>query len=147
MQICCCYLLLLFFPAYFWGTYYYKKDWSDVDGKKPVAFITFSFSLSWILLSNANVNEVTQMLTLQFGASFQRDRISTWHWINCWGSHPKKYTFGSHFTDPHLPLSIGNNFFSGILLTLIQDHSEQEYHFLSSRLSCCLRISWLHNET
>lgn len=33
---------------------------------------------------------------------------------------------------------------SGTLLMLIQDHSEQEWHYLSSRLSCCLLVTWLH---
>lgn len=42
----------------------------------------------------------------------------------------------SFHTPSHLPLFIDNLFSSGILLTLIQNGSEEECHYLSSRLSC-----------
>jgi len=62
------------------------------------------------------VNEATQMLTLQFGASFQGDRVSTWQLINCWEAI-QRICFWLWFHPPlSSPLSIDNHFSSGILL-------------------------------
>lgn len=108
-------LMMLFFAAYFWGIYYYRKDWSDI-GKNPIAVITFSFSLKWILLSNANewshsnVNSPVWCIlpggrSLSLTMSYLMSKPS------------KKYAFGSHFTHSHLPPSTDNQFSSGILLS------------------------------